>query len=37
MSDAMKVTGLQIANATPGSALDLFPVVRLEELLEQGW
>lgn len=37
MADAMKVTGLQIANATPGSAMNLFPVVRLEELLEQGW
>lgn len=37
MSDAMKVTGLQIANATPGSALDVFPIVRLEELLEKGW
>lgn len=37
MSDAMKVTGLQIANATPGSALTLFPMVSLEELLRKGW
>jgi len=37
MSDAMKVTGLQICNATPKSALDIFPVKPLEELLEMGW
>jgi hypothetical protein len=37
MSDAMKVTGLQIVNATPGSALTLFPIVTLEELKEMGW
>jgi hypothetical protein len=37
MSDAMKVTGLQIVNATPGSALDVFPIMSLEEVLEMGW
>jgi hypothetical protein len=37
MSDAMKVTGLQIVNATPGSALNLFPLVPLEDLLAEGW
>ena len=37
MSDAMKVTGLQIVNATPGSAMNLFPVKTLEEVLEMGW
>jgi hypothetical protein len=37
MSDAMKVTGIQIANATPGSALNLFTTVPLEELLKKGW
>lgn len=37
MSDAMKVTGLQIANATPGSALNLFPMHSLDELEEMGW
>ncbi len=37
MSDAMKVTGLQIVNATPRSAMDLFPVMTLEEVLEMGW
>jgi hypothetical protein len=37
MSDALKVTGLQVANATPRSALDVFPIVPLEELLRMGW
>jgi hypothetical protein len=37
MSDAMKVTGLQIVNATPGSAMDIFTVMSLEEVLEMGW
>ncbi len=37
MSDAMKVTGLEIVNCTPGSALNLFPERRLEEILELGW
>jgi len=37
MGDAMKVTGLQIVNATPGSALNLFPMKPLEELLRMGW
>ena len=36
-SDALKVTSLQVVNATPGSALDVFPVMPLEEVLEMGW
>lgn len=37
MSDAMKVTGLQIVNATPGSALNIFSIIPLEELIKKGW
>lgn len=37
MSDAMKVTGFQIVNATPNSALDVFPIKPLEELIGMGW
>lgn len=37
MSDAMKVTGLQIVNATPGSSMNLFPIMPLEVVLEMGW
>jgi hypothetical protein len=37
MSDAMKVTGLQIVNATPGSALNLFSTLSLAEVVEMGW
>ncbi len=37
LGDSMKVTGLQIANATPGSALREFEMVPLEELLKRGW
>lgn len=37
MSDAMKVTGLQIVNATPKSALNIFTHLSLEEVLAMGW
>lgn len=37
MSDAMKVTGIQIVNATPGSAMNLFTTMSLEKVLEMGW
>lgn len=37
MSDALKVTGLQVVNATPGSALNIFPQVELTELFRMGW
>lgn len=36
MSDAMKVTGFEIYNATEDSALDLFPKITLKEVLRDG-